>query len=277
MALADGEVLIIGGGGFIGTNFIRAFGEPNSHKISVISTKGFPKQVKNLTVASIEKMTKFQKYPLIINLAQRRNPKSFSESRSYNTDLPVKFISKFASSDTLVLNFSTYLQHYKISKDSKLFNYQQDKILLSNLLNDAAEKKNFQLLDVNLFTVFGQGDYSNSFISQLIYSLKSKTQFKSSKGDQLIALTHVGDVVKFMIKVYDRKIDLTEGQYSLWPTPVQSLKTTITSLQLPDNFMDWGCLPYAGHELFEDTISFPPQVMNVQYSNFVEKFYELIV
>jgi nucleoside-diphosphate-sugar epimerase len=270
------KVLMIGGGGFLAVNIIQDLNFTQYFEPYLISTKRLDTNLPNFSIQEMLTDSNEMQFDYIINMALRRNPANALESREFNANLPLKIIEKFATNTTKVINISTYLQFFDFPKDAKLFNYQQDKRYLASRLKALSEMNCFEYTDLVIYTMYGPNDKDSGFTSKLLASLRNGIPLKTSQGDQLMSFTHVEDVVRGIIRVLNSGELSKNKSWSIWPTPLLTMRQYVDQLELPDNSISWGSMPYAGHELFESKDVFPEQLPDHYFLDFKQSFFNLL-
>jgi nucleoside-diphosphate-sugar epimerase len=270
------KVLVIGGGGFLAVNLIQNLSFIESFEPYLISTKKLDTNLPNFSIRELLAEPNAMHFDYIINMALRRNPKNAFESREFNANLPLQIIEKFATKTTRVINISTYLQFFDFPKDARLFNYQQDKRFLASQLKCLSEMNHFEYTDLVIYTMYGPNDKDSGFTSKLLESLRNGIPLKTSQGDQLMSFTHVEDVVRGIIRVLNSEELSKNKSWSIWPTPLLTMRQYVDRLELPADAISWGSMPYAGHELFVSKDVFPEQLTDHCFLDFKQSFFNLL-
>lgn len=270
------KVLIIGGGGFLAVNLIQDLAFIKNFEPYLISTKKLDTNLPNFSIQELLSDSNVIEFDYIINMALRRNPANAIESREYNANLPLQIIKKFAKVETKVINISTYLQFFDFPQEARLYNYQQDKRYLASQLKSLSEMNQFEYTDLVIYTMYGPNDKDSGFTSKLLESLRNGIPLKTSQGDQLMSFTHVEDVVRGIVRVLNSKKLSRNNSWSIWPTPLLTMKQYVDQLELPANAISWGSMPYAGHELFTYKNVFPEQLPEHYFLDFKQSFFKLL-
>ena len=174
-----------------------------------------------------------------------------------------EFLGLLACDAKVVINFSTYIQHYSLDTDSRLKTYRDNQLKKSEYLEGICESGN--ILDITLFTVYGPEDSRNSFLSYAAQKLFHSEAIELTGLEQLISYTYVDDVVT-LIQNFIIESRIPFGRFSFWqtpPLPLQDYFNVLMSLTQSNCKPLIGNLPYKGHELFSYNPSmFPPQITN---------------
>ena len=276
------KLLLIGGNGFLGKTFLNSSLCKDFEKITVL-TSGDPQIAISKSNIHYENSRQFvenhdEKYDFIINMAQKRNAKTYEEAAHFNCEVPIKIIRKTAQAHSKVINFSSYIQNYEIAKSSRQYNYQQSKIDLAQRLHINSNQLGFRLVDISLFTLFGKYDAKESMLMQFLSQDTKLGPFKMSAGFQLVSWTDADDVVRAIGRLLDRSE--IKGNFSLWPLPPISLRDffdTLNQLLPKPASIEWGAYPYGGHELFEyDPKTFPIEFPDFNFTDMRETIQKLI-
>ena len=195
-------------------------------------------------------------YDITINLAARRSTRDqrFSENEvnNFTFEIPKEFILHTASSQTIVINASTYIQNYGGENGRTVDSYGAAKEQLSKFLSEKSEIEGFKTRDLFFFTLYGIGDRSNHLVPLLLDAAKSGDQISLSPGYQLMNLLYLDDAVQNILNC----ISLTDQSFYrksyVWREDyfsVRELVARIESVIGTEINCDWGSRDYAGHEM----------------------------
>jgi nucleoside-diphosphate-sugar epimerase len=270
------NILVIGAGGFLGSRLISKIQGEDVNVYGAVRSLPLNKQEGCsyilTTDSTIYAKASQLKFDVIINVAMKRSSRNGAISdltiQELNYEVPLKIIEQFATIETLVINTSTYIQNFLGVKGKTTEGYSFSKELLSTALESRAKNGLFRVLDLYLFTLFGPGDKATHLVPLLIHTAKEKRRIQLSEGNQLINLLYVDDAVASIIGAIGIPFDGYKP-YFLWQEKyltVRSLVPVIESVLGCGIDVEWGALPYSGHEMFEPwTIpmaQFPKLIVN---------------
>jgi nucleoside-diphosphate-sugar epimerase len=254
------KILVLGGSGFLGKKLIDKIGQQSIELHSAVRNVPLSIQ-RNCNYILIEDLEKGSssiplEFDVIINVAMKRSSKRLPVAdevlRQLNYEIPLNIIREYSNESTLVINTSTYIQNYNGIKGKTVETYGATKELLSTALESDAVRGIYRVLDLYLFTVYGPGDRETHLVPLLLSSTKDKSLVSLSEGNQLINLVYVDDVVNSIFSSINR-IESGYSPYHLWETnyfTVRDLALTIErTFDLKLN-INWGAVPYGGHEMF---------------------------
>lgn len=263
------RILVIGGLGFLGQSMLSLGAYRSEDDVTILVTKKqqITGSMKNVRITDLRHFLTSapEKYDVVINMSQKRGAKTPEENRYFNFEIPSQIFNSNTNDDSIVVNFSTYIQHYEIDKRSKQFEYQQSKRELSKYIESPLFSKSMKLSDISLFTLYGREEIPTNLISRYLYSVKNSEVIEMSPGEQLISWTYVDDVVALVRQIIEN--EQTLGRISFWPDPPVKLKDSFRVIQDALNSSEkilWGSHHYGGHELF----TYPEGVFPKQLPNF---------
>jgi nucleoside-diphosphate-sugar epimerase len=197
-------------------------------------------------------------FDVSINLAARRSTKknriSLEEVREYTFRIPREFFLKTASSKSLVINASTYIQNFEGVVGNTVDSYGAAKQELSKFLELNSQGNPFRALDLFLFTAYGRRDRQNHLVPTLIEGAFSGARIDLSPGHQLMNLIHIQDVVENLTRVLTFNSPKRYVKHNLWDEYYYSVRELVSIIEeVTERRIDcnWGALKYAGHEMLE--------------------------
>jgi hypothetical protein len=162
---------------------------------------------------------------------------------------------------SLVINFSTYIQHYESAFTSTMKLYRDNQLRKSAFLSKNLDHK--KLVDLSLFTLYGVGDSPMSFLHAVTKDMIQNKEIQLTGLNQLISYTLVDDVCKLINSLVEETL-LKYGNYSFWQAPPERLEKyffRLMKLTLSTSNFTIGARDYKGHEIFEYREEiFPPQI-----------------
>jgi nucleoside-diphosphate-sugar epimerase len=170
-----------------------------------------------------------------------------------NYEIPINIIRRYSNQKTLVINTSTYIQNYKGIKGQTVETYGATKELLSSALKSDADEGLYRVLDLYLFTLYGPGDRETHLVPLLLSAIKNKTVVSLSEGKQLLNLLYAQDAVDSIVGAITSS-KKGYSAYHLWEPvyfTVRDLVLAIDQALETKLQVEWGAVPYSGHEMFE--------------------------
>ena len=266
------SILVIGSSGFVGRNLCLALKEAGNSVIRVVSDKKQADQKNNIfSVADILETASsiISDIDVVINLASKRSTSylqiSDAEVRFATYTSVKKIITKVSSPGTLVINTSTYIQNHLGIPGKTVDTYSTAKQELSSFLQEFSHDRGVSILDLFLFTLYGEGDNPNHLVPILMSAAKKQTKINLSPGNQLIGLTHISDIVQNYLSCLKIEASLGYKQYYLWDTELITVKTLVkiieevSEVEIPTV---WGSRSYSGHEMLTKWPNFMERLPN---------------
>lgn len=242
-------VLVAGGSGFIGTNFIK---NCKKKKWNIISLS-INKKIKNNNIREIKlnisnknllfkKLGNF-KIDYIVNLAGHIN--HHEKRKTYDThfvgcknliDLAVeKKVKKFIQIGSSV-EYGFLKSPIAENKSTNIKNlksiYGIAKLKASNYLIKTAKKKNLKYIILRPFLIYGPGQTYNRLVPNTIINCLKDKKFPCSSGNQIRDFLYINDFVDLIIKciedekVYNETFNIGSGK----PIKVKSVINRILKI-----------------------------------------------
>ncbi len=279
------RILLLGGSGFIGTHLVKEFAGLIDLTVltrdKLLISKNYPSEL-NYKIFDFRDLLEeniVEPFDFIINaIRPRKGARNLDKEAPINIEIK-KIIQNYANQKTLVINLGTYIQHFSVTPTSYNFEYSMNKIQLNSMLKELEKEINFRYLELSLFTVFGPGDSKTSLASLLVDSIKSGSKLVINSSLQLIAYTHVYDVVAIVRQiVLTMETNLT-GHFSFWPVPPVTIEQLIKRLESKFEVnidFDQTKKEPAGHELFHYEPSmfphqFEPNYQFIEFESYIEE------
>jgi len=255
------KILVLGGSGFLGKKLIDNLSQQPIELFAAV--RNIPSTSnQNCTYVLVDDLGKDSSlgplvFDVIINVAMKRSsrhlPVSDEVIRELNYEIPLRIIRSYSNQSTLVINTSTYIQNYKGVKGQTIETYGATKELLSTALKSDADTGLYRVLDLYLFTLYGPGDRDTHLIPLLLSAIRKRTVVSLSEGNQLMNLLYAQDAVDSIVGAI---INSNKGYsaYHLWEPvyfTVRELVQTIEQALDTTLKVEWGAVPYGGHEMFE--------------------------
>ena len=266
------SILVIGSNGFVGRNLCFALKSAGFSVIRVVSDKKQSDPKNNIFSVGdvLETATTIKSdIDVVINLASKRSTSyaqiSDEEVRFATYSSVKEIISKVSRPGTLVMNTSTYIQNHLGIPGKTVDTYSAAKQELSTFLQEFSHDRDVSVLDLFLFTLYGEGDNPNHLVPILMSAAKKQTKINLSPGNQLIGLTHISDVVQNYLSCLKIEASLGYKQYYLWDTELITVKTLVkiieevSEVEIPTV---WGSRSYSGHEMLTKWPNFMERLPN---------------
>ena len=225
------NILITGGSGFIGKNFINFIQKKKEFKI--ISISRFKKKNKSnlkwlktdfgsLSKKKVDKIKKFEP-KVVIHLGWQDIPNFSSRVCKTNlikSKLFLNEVFKLKSVEKIIITgtCNEYLTKKGRVKenlsllDNKNF-FSRSKIELYNFVKKNCEKKNIVFYWLRLFYVYGPNQRSQSLVPYLFEKIFNNLSFKINKPQKNLDFINIEDVVKIIEKFVTKKFN--KGIYNI--------------------------------------------------------------
>lgn len=261
------NILIIGASGFIGSNLIAKLEEIDNFRIFKIVRQKATSIKSDLVFTLEECIGNFVPtemngvhFDVICNFAGKKAPIAISQNTydnlfQLNCQYPFKLIQRYSTSTTRVVSLSTYVQcHPEVSK-FPINSYPAAKGKLSRLLSSFCASESLKLLDIRLFTLFGQLDNSNNLIPSLLRAASRGEDIYMTQGNQLISLTPVEDLLNLLVNHISNSSSTYSETINFWKPEYLQLKELIPYIldvwKLKAE-IHWGKREYSGYEMFNE-------------------------
>ena len=213
------KVLIIGGTGFLGINLCSFLNKKKYKVISLSrnkpSSKRRIKKVKYLQIDMskkkelFKKLNKLKNINYVVNLGGEVDHKN--SNKVYRSHfLGVKFLSEYFIQSNILkflqVGSSMEYGHCKSpqlenNKCKPISNYGKAKHLASNYLITLNKNKNFPVIIVRPYQIYGPNQLSNRLIPHVITSCNKNLKFPCSEGKQLRDFLYVDDFLEAIYKL----------------------------------------------------------------------------
>jgi len=255
------KILVLGGSGFLGKKLIDKMGQQSIELHTAVRNVPLSIQ-RNCNYILIEDLERGSssiplEFDVIINVAMKRSSKRLpvpdDDLWQLNYEIPINIIRRYSNQNTLVINTSTYIQNYKGIKGQTVETYGATKELLSSALKSDASEGLYRVLDLYLFTLYGPGDRETHLVPLLLSAIKSKTVVSLSEGKQLLNLLYAQDAVDSIVGAITSS-KKGYSAYHLWEPVYFTVRDLVLAIEqaLETKLqVEWGAVPYGGHEMFE--------------------------
>ena len=272
------KILILGGSGFLGKKLIDNLSQQPIELFAAV--RNIPSiSNQNCTYVLVDDLGKDSSlvplvFDVIINVAMKRSsrhsPVSDEVIRELNYEIPLRIIRSYSNQSTLVINTSTYIQNYRGVKGQTVETYGATKELLSTSFKSDASTGLYRVLDLYLFTLYGPGDRDTHLVPLLLSAIRNRTVVSLSEGNQLMNLLYAQDAVDSIIGAITNS-NKGYSAYHLWEPVYFTVRDLVQTIEqaLDTNLkVEWGAVPYSGHEMFEPWATpfpfYPPLVPKVR-------------
>lgn len=239
---------ILGGRGFLGSE-IRKYAFVNNMQIEEITSRDHSKDKLSISTPLFD---------VIINCMMKmpeRN-RAFEDSTVIESSCfttPMKLIALNLRKDGLVINTSTYLQRFLGKRNNPAGIYAKWKQELSNTLEERAKKGDFRVIDLYIFTLYGEFDKPFRLVPTLVQKITDQKPIDLTHGEQLIELNHVSDAALAVLELIKSESDDDYIEYKLWREDYISIKELVGLMEQISGRklnVNWGRVPYSGLEMF---------------------------
>jgi nucleoside-diphosphate-sugar epimerase len=158
-----------------------------------------------------------------------------------------------------LVNTGSYWQHFGDRKNDPVNLYAATKTAFEELLRYYVNAKNFCVINLELFDVYGPDDQRPKLIPHLVRALGTEDVLKLSPGEQILDLVYISDV----ISAYKRAAELLLSRqsdngfmrnFAVSGAERQTLKDVVARLRRVSGLnlnIEWGARPYRNREVMK--------------------------
>ena len=217
--MAKGNLLIVGGGGFIGSNLaLNAY--KSDYRVFIISLNVPKVKIKSITYIQAD-ITNFKQlkdrlsdysFDYVVNLSGYIDHSGFLEGGKEMIDVHFEGVRNIIK----LIDWSRIKRFVQIGssdeygnlpapqneemREEPISSYSLGKVASTKMLQMLSRTENFPAVILRLFLVFGPGQSDNRFLPQIIQGCLSGDNFPTSKGEQLRDFCYVDDVSNGILK-----------------------------------------------------------------------------
>lgn len=251
------KILLIGKTGNLGFEINRYFEEKNYEVYAAVRNPIGPYEFLIKPNEPIN-LPKNLKIDLIINAANRYfvNPKPEEVLQMNESIIGIAKSIYLSDLSCPIVYFSSYLQ-YLPDEMQPWSDYTIIKSEATTIFNSYGIDRRTVTLEVVLYDNYG-GKRKDKFFDLAIESAMKQTNLKATKGEAVVNLTHVFDIVKslesYITSDLFNSINNKNLSYSIYSADVHSLKNLVALIEevlkarVP---VTWGAIPYRKKEVFE--------------------------
>ena len=211
--MAKGNLLIVGGGGFIGSNLaLNAY--KSNYTVFIISLNVPKVKIKSITYIQAD-ITNFKQlkdrlsdysFDYVVNLSGYIDHSGFLEGGNEMIDVHFEGVRNIIK----LIDWSRIKRFVQIGssdeygnlpapqneemREEPISSYSLGKVASTKMLQMLSRTENFPAVILRLFLVFGPGQSDNRFLPQIIQGCLTGDNFPTSKGEQLRDFCYVDDV-----------------------------------------------------------------------------------
>lgn len=254
------RIAILGARGFLGQNLARLLITQGHDVVGYVLNPSLEMDMafecQSVSELLSRPITGKSTYDVTINLAARRSTRNQKftndEVNEFTFEIPKEFIMRTASSQTIVLNASTYIQNFAGEVGRTVDSYGAAKEKLSQFLEHQSNVSGFRTRDLFFFTLYGIGDRPSHLVPLLLDAAKTGIPIALSPGEQLMNLLYVDDAAQNIFNCISLTSGLPYIKNHVWAEnylPVKQLVSIIESTIGEKINCDWGAREYVGHEM----------------------------
>lgn len=251
------NILLIGKTGNLGFEINKYFEEKNYKVFSAVRnpTSQYEFLIKPNEPINLPKDTKID---LIINAANRYyvDPNPDEVLQMHDSIIGIAQSIYLSNLSCPIIYFSSYLQYLP----DELQPWSDYTIIKSNateIFNSYGKDRRTVTLELVLYDNYG-GRRKDKFFDLAIDSAMKQTNLQATRGETVVNLTHVFDIVKSLESSIASdlfsSINNENYSYSIYSADLHSLKNLVDLIEevlkvrVP---VKWGAIPYRGKEVFE--------------------------
>ncbi len=244
------RILITGGSGFIGSNFIKS------------TTSLFDFYKVGREIPTLDSIRTFNP-DILIHLSANTSFNNETEIRNLiqsNIEFPSIITELFIQSGgKKILNIGSYWEHVNNLAYSPNSFYASTKKAFQDILQYYVDCKNIEVITLKLFDTYGPNDKRKKILRLVYEASQSTKKIDLSGGEQLYNLVHISDVIKGF-KIALEQMDVGHQIYFLKSTQQLKLKKVIEiykKINELDVDLIWGKYPYSKRDFFSDINVYP--------------------
>ena len=251
------NVLLIGKTGNLGFEINKYFEERSYRVFSAVRNpiSQYDFVIKPNQPINLPKGTKID---LIINAANRYyvDPNPEEVLQMHDSIIGIAQSIYLSNLSCPVIYFSSYLQ-YLPDEMQPWSDYTIIKSKATEIFNSYGKDRRTATLELVLYDIYG-GRRKGKFFDLAIDSAMKQTNLKATKGEAVVNLTHVFDIVKSLessiVSDLFNSINNMNHSYSIYSADLLNLRTLVDlieevlKIRVP---VKWGAIPYRKKELFE--------------------------
>jgi nucleoside-diphosphate-sugar epimerase len=251
------NILLIGKTGNLGFEINKYFEEKNYKVFSAVRNPISPDDFLIKPNESIN-LPKDMKIDLIINAANRYyvDPEPEEVLQMHDSIIGIAQSIYLSNFSCPIIYFSSYLQ-YLPDEMQPWSDYTIIKSKATEIFNTYGKDRRTVTLELVLYDNYG-GKRKDKFFDLAIDSAMKQTDLQATRGETVVNLTHVFDIVKSLessiISDLFNSINHINHSYSIYSADLHSLKhlvdliEEVLKVRVP---VKWGAIPYRGKEVFE--------------------------
>lgn len=251
------NILLIGKTGNLGFEINKYFEEKNYKVFSAVRnpTRRYEFLIKPNEPINLPKNTKID---LIINAANRYyvDPNPEEVLQMHDSIIGIAQSIYLSNLSCPIIYFSSYLQ-YLPDEMQPWSDYTIIKSNATEIFNSYGKDRRTVTLELVLYDNYG-GRRKDKFFDLAIDSAMKQTNLQATRGETVVNLTHVFDIVKSLESSIAsdlfNSINNENYSYSIYSADLHSLKNLVDLIEevlkvrVP---VKWGAIPYRGKEVFE--------------------------
>lgn len=193
-------------------------------------------------------------------LAQHK-PEDVAQLLESNLSFPTKLLEAMSQLGIkLFINTGTSWQHYQNEAYNPVNLYAATKQAFEALLAYYVEAHGLKSITLKLFDTYGPGDTRPKLFSLLRKTARTGEVLRMSRGDQLLDLVYIDDVLDAYLLAMERLPEVTRAETYAVSNPTRvSLRELVRiygeTVGRPVN-VEWGSLPYRPREVLKPWIDY---------------------
>jgi len=204
----DKRVLISGATGFIGAGVTNRLLDLNAEVAAITRTRPKSESVNWISVAKSESFPSQQiaefNPEVVLHLATRfqasHSPKDIKELISSNIEFGTNLLESAKNSGAIFVNINSAWQHFESKSYSPVSLYAATKQAFADICQYYGET-GLDLRSLTIYDTYGPTDQRNKLVRQILSAVNNDEQIEMGRGDQLINLLFLGDVVSAILMI----------------------------------------------------------------------------
>lgn len=262
--------ILSGATGFIGSHLLRRLLN-EGHEVAIISRKTSSyKKISDIKDkldifeydGDIEELINFYKKvkpDITVHLASlyitEHTPNEVGKLIDSNINFSTQLLEAMNSSGyKKIINTSTSWQHYNNENYNPINLYAATKEAFETIIKFYVDAMDFKCISLELFDTYGKNDSRNKILNLLSKYSEEKTILNMSKGEQILDLTYIDDVVEAYVCASDLLLAIDEKCFEKYMVSGEriSLKNLVNLYEEKTGeniFINWGAREYRKREM----------------------------
>lgn len=157
-----------------------------------------------------------------------------------------------------IINTGSYWQNYNNEKYNPVNLYAATKEAFEKIIEYYIQNSDCKAITLRLFDTYGKNDKRNKILN-ILNNLNEGQEIDMTKGEQLIYMCHIDDVVKAYIETINQVQFLENGQHKVYairgtlPIKLKDIVNRYVKISNKKLYINWGGREYRKKEIINPT------------------------